>query len=317
MTDALSGGAAAGRHHLVVGESLIDLIHRPGQHVVARVGGSPLNVAVGLSRLDMPSALWTRFGSDEHGAMIAEHLDANGVAVVPGSVTPLPTSTAAAHIQEDGSARYEFDLAWELEPGVGLAPVLVHTGSIAAVLEPGAEAVRDAVRRLRDRATVSYDPNVRPQLMGERESAAARIESFVALTDVVKASTEDLEWLYPEQDPRDVALRWLRLGPAVVVVTRGEGGAFAVTSDAAASVPARAVEVVDTIGAGDAFMAGLLAALDDLGLLGRENEAALRAIAAAGLELILTFASRCAAITVSRSGADPPLRASLVEAFDA
>lgn len=316
MTDAPSGGPAASRHHLVVGESLIDLIRRPGQQVVARVGGSPLNVAVGLSRLDMPSALWTRFGSDEHGTMIAEHLDANGVAVVPGSVTPLPTSTAAAHVQEDGSARYEFDLTWELEPVTGLEPVLVHTGSIAAVLEPGADAVRDVVGQLRGRATVSYDPNVRPQLIGERESAAARIESFVALTDVVKASIEDLEWLYPQQDPREVALRWRRLGPAVVVVTHGEGGAFAVTTSAAASVPARAVEVVDTIGAGDSFMAGLLAALDDLGLLGRANEAALRTIAVADLEQILTFAARCAAITVSRSGADPPLRASVVEALD-
>lgn len=301
----------------MVGESLIDLIRRPGEPERARVGGSPLNVAVGLSRLDVPSALWTRFGSDEHGALIADHLATNEVVVVPGSVTSTPTSTAAAHIQEDGSARYEFDLAWELEPVPGLEPVLVHTGSIAAVLEPGAGVVRDLVSQLRGRATVSYDPNVRPQLIGEREAAAARIESFVALTDVVKASVEDLEWLYPEQDVRDVALRWLRLGPAVVVVTQGEVGAFAVTTSVASSVPARAVEVVDTIGAGDSFMAGLLAALDDLGLLGRENEAALRTITVADLEQILTFAARCAAITVSRPGADPPLRASVVGACDA
>ena len=316
MTDRPSGGTATDRRHLVVGESLIDLIRHPGEPELAQVGGSPLNVAVGLSRLDVPSALWTRFGSDEHGALIADHLDANGVAVVPGSVSSSPTSKAAAHIQEDGSARYEFDLAWQLEPVIGLEPVLVHTGSIAAVLEPGAGTVRNVVRQLRGRATVSYDPNVRPQLMGERESAATRIESFVALTDVVKASSEDLEWLYPGQDAHDVALRWLRLGPAVVVVTQGEVGAFAVTTSVTRYVSARAVEVVDTIGAGDSFMAGLLAALDDLGLLGRENEPALRTIAVAELEQILTFASRCAAITVSRPGADPPLRASVVEAFD-
>jgi len=299
----------------VVGESLVDLIRRPGEPELARVGGSPLNVAVGLSRLDVAPALWTRLGPDEHGTLIAEHLGANGVAVVPGSVTSSPTSTAAAHIQEDGSARYEFDLAWELEAVIGLEPVLVHTGSIAAVLEPGAGVVRDLVCQLRGRATVSYDPNVRPQLIGEREAARARVESFVALTDIVKASVEDLEWLYPEQDVRDVALRWLRLGPAVVVATQGEVGAFAVTTNVTASVPARAVEVVDTIGAGDSFTAGLLAALDDLGLLGRENEAALRTISVADLEQILTFAARCAAITVSRPGADPPLRASVAEAF--
>jgi fructokinase len=301
----------------VVGESLIDLIRRPGEPELARVGGSPLNVSVGLSRLDVPSALWTRFGSDEHGALIADHLATNEVALVPGSVTSSPTSTAAAHIQEDGSARYEFDLVWELEPVIGLEPVLVHTGSIAALLEPGAGVVRDLVSQLRSRATVSYDPNVRPQLIGERQDATARVESFLALTDVVKASVEDLAWLYPEQHVRDVARRWLRLGPAVVVVTQGEVGAFAVTTRVVSSVPARAVEVVDTIGAGDSFMAGLLAALDDLGLLGREHEAALRSITVADLEQVLTFAARCAAITVSRPGADPPLRASVMEAFDA
>lgn len=298
----------------MVGESLIDLIRRPGEPDLARVGGSPLNVAVGLSRLGLPSTLWTRLGSDAHGVLIAQHLDANAVDLVPGSVTAGPTSRAVAHLQKDGSARYEFDLAWELAPVVGIDPLLVHAGSIAAVLEPGATAVRNLVADQRVRATVSYDPNVRPQLIGTREDAAPRLESFVALTDIVKASAEDLEWLYPGEDPEHVAQRWLELGPAIVVVTQGELGAFAVTRSLVSSVPPRIVDVIDTIGAGDSFMSGLLAALDDLGLLGRENEAALRTIEAADLEQILTFAARCAAITVSRAGADPPGRASVVGA---
>lgn len=315
MIDRTSVPHAAARRHLVVGESLIDLIRRPREPELARVGGSPLNVAVGLSRLDVPTALWTRFGQDQHGALIAEFLDANGVALVPGSVTSTATSTAAAYIQEDRSARYEFDLAWDLEPASGSDPVLIHTGSIAAVLEPGASVVRDSVRQLRRRATVSYDPNVRPQLIGEREDATPRVESFVALTDIVKASVEDLEWLYPEQDARGVARQWLELGPAMVVVTRGEMGAFAVTADVAASVPAHSLDVVDTIGAGDSFMAGLLAALDDARLLGRENEARLRAITAAELRQVLDFAARCSGVTVSRPGADPPRRNEIEEAL--
>ena len=285
----------------MVGESLVDLIRRPGEPELAQVGGSPLNVAVGLSRLDVPSALWTHFGSDEHGGVIADHLDVNGVAVVPGSVTSSPTSKAAAHIQEDGSARYEFDLEWQLEPVTGLKPVLVHTGSIATLLEPGAGTVRDVVRQLRGRATVSYDPNVRPQLMGERESAATRIESFIALTDVVKASSEDLEWLYPKQDAHDVALRWLQLGPAVVVVTQAEVGAFAVTTSVTRYVSARTVEVVDTIGAGDSFMSALIAVTLDWGLdLDRDDATAL-----------LQAAHAVAGITCSRRGADPPTREEL------
>ena len=150
--------------------------------------------------------------------------------------------------------------------------------------------------------------------MGSREDARACIESFVSLTDIVKASSEDLEWLYPGHDSGDVARRWLDLGPAIVVVTKGELGAFALTSSAAASVPVGTVDVIDTIGAGDSFMSGLLAALDDAGLLGRENERSLRAIGAHDLEQVLRLAARCAAITVSRPGADPPHRAAVVEA---
>lgn len=297
-------------HALVFGEALIDLVERAGDDPVAVVGGSPLNVAVGLSRLGVRTALRTHVGTDEYGAMIRRHLQGNDVAVTPGSVHPGRTSTARAAIGADGSAEYVFDVEWapgpapEPEP----APVLVHTGSIAATLDPGDKVVGDALAELRSVATISYDPNVRPALMGDRATARARIEAIIRAADVVKASDEDLAWLYPGIDPTTVVRRWRELGPSVVVVTRGELGAHAVTRDLAVDVDAPQVAVIDTIGAGDSFMAGLLAGLAEQGLLGRVAADALGAIDADALRSVLEHAAACAAITVSRRGADPPSR---------
>lgn len=296
---------------LVIGEALIDLIRRPGLADDARVGGSPLNVAIGLSRLDVPAVLQTHIGTDEHGDMIRAHLTENEVALLPGSVTDGATSTAVATIAPDGSASYEFDITWSVAGAPVMAPALVHTGSIGAVLEPGASTVAETVRALRSTATISYDPNVRPKLMGGRDVARTKIEALVELSDVVKVSSEDLEWLFPGTTPADVARRWLRLGPAMVVVTLGEGGAYAAGPRAAVEIAASPTEVVDTIGAGDSFMAGLLAALCDRDLMGRAHADQLRALDAWQLCEVLQFAAACAAVTVSRPGADPPRRDAL------
>lgn len=306
----------AGAPALVIGESLVDLIGRPGLAPVPRVGGSPLNVAVGLSRLDVPVVLHTQFGSDDYGELIAAHVRGNDVDLTTGSVTPAPTSTALATIAEDGSAHYDFEIGWDPEPvpaTVG-SPVLVHTGSIAAVLEPGARLVAATVEAHRSSATISYDPNVRPQLMGHPAQARARIEALVALADVVKASDEDLAWLFPGETQAAVAERWLELGAGLVVVTRGGDGALAVGRAATVEVGAPPVTVVDTVGAGDSFMAGLLAALSDEDLVGRESDGRLRTADADLLRRLAGFAVSCAAVTVSRLGADPPRRAALTPA---
>jgi fructokinase len=293
---------------LVIGEALIDLIRRPGQPDDARVGGSPLNVAIGLSRLGVPAVLQTHIGTDRYAALVAARLTDNDVRLVPGSITAGITSSAVATIARDGSASYEFDIHWSLDRTPPGSPSLLHTGSIGAVLKPGASVVINTIRVFRDTATISYDPNVRPKLMGERDSARARIEALVCLADVVKASDEDLEWLYPAADLEAVARRWRDLGPAIVVVTHGESGAYAIGSNAAVRIPAPATDLVDTIGAGDSFMAGLLAALSDADLLGREHEARLRALDEDALRQLLEFAAACAGVTVSRPGADPPHR---------
>ncbi|MFF7456598.1 carbohydrate kinase [Kitasatospora sp. NPDC008115] len=294
----------------VVGEAVMDLVRSDQGRTTAHPGGSPANVAVGLGRLGNDVALLTRLGPDAHGTRLARHLVGSGVALAAGAVDEHPTSTAIARTDESGSATYEFAITWQLpdlEPDELLAgSACLHTGSIAATLEPGASTVRRLVERARGRRTVSYDPNCRPSLMGDPEQARARIESLVASADVVKASDEDLAWLRPGQDVVDVARQWLALGPSLVVVTRGAAGAVGVCRAGTVEQRARRVTVADTVGAGDAFMAGLLDALHRHDLLGPDNAGRLHGIDTATLAELLDTASLVSAFTCTRPGANPP-----------
>lgn len=294
---------------LVIGEALVDVVRR-GTDDAVHPGGSPLNVAVGLQRLDVPATLHSSFGRDAHGGVVAAHLAASRVTVTPTTVDDRPTSVALATIGPDGAASYSFTIEWDPAPlGVPADTFdAVHIGSIAAALDPGAALVERLVTEAHRAATISFDPNVRPQLMGSADAARPRIERLVAIADVVKASDEDLGWLYPGVDATEVAQTWLSRGPALVVVTHGGDGADALSAAGRMWVPAPRTQVADTIGAGDSFMSGLLAALSDRGLLGGERRAALRELSASDLREVVGFAARCAAITVSRPGADPPTR---------
>jgi fructokinase len=297
---------------LVVGESLVDLVLRPDGSCQEYPGGSPANVALGLARLGRRAGLLTRIGEDEHGRMVRTHLEASGVRLLPGSITTQRTSTATARIDGTGGARYEFDLDWRLPAGrLPESASCLHTGSIAAFLPPGSNAVLALVEQATGRMTVSYDPNARPRLMGDPQQARLRVESFVSRADVVKVSDEDLAWLTPGEDPVDVAARWLEKGPSVIVVTRGNLGAVGLCGAGRVEVATSAVDVVDTVGAGDAFMAGLLDRLATLDLLGPKRVTELRAIEIAALEDMLRHAGLVAAITCTRAGANPPSRAEL------
>lgn len=302
-------------HTLVVGESLIDVVNRPDGSNQEHVGGSPANVAVGLARLGHGTVLATRIGHDEHGARIANHLEREGISLAEGSVGSGSTSVATATLDECGTAAYSFELSWELsELAPEEEPTHVHTGSIAATLEPGATAVLAAIKSARPRATISYDPNARPSLMGDPHEVRAKIEALIGLSDVVKASDEDIAWLYDGAPISEVLRLWGQLGPAVTVVTRGVQGAVVglpITGELT-SIDAPVVEVVDTVGAGDSFMAGLLSGLLDAGLLGgiRARER-LRTARLADVRPAVGRALACAAITVSRAGANPPHRAEL------
>ena len=300
---------------LVVGEALVDVVvpaagGPPGTHV----GGSPANVAVGLAALEHPTRLTAYLARDGHGERVLGHLGAAGVALTPGSLDAPRTSTSTAHLDAEGVATYDFDLTWQVGPqeleGVGH----LHTGSIAATLEPGGSAVVELMAAARAGATVSYDPNCRPTVMGRPEDTRQRVEECVGRSDVVKASLEDVEWLYAGADPGEVIGEWGRLSPALVVLTRGPDGALVHLSSTGRTValdptPAR---VVDTVGAGDSFMAGLLSGLLEAGLLGSPE--ARRRLARADLTTLspaLHRARSTAAWTVARAGAAAPTRADL------
>lgn len=306
----------------VIGEGLVDVVQR-ASGIQAHVGGSPLNVAVGLARLDHPVQFVGRYGRDAYGDSVAAHLRSSSV-MLPLPPDELPTSVATALIDDDGAATYTFDLAWEL-PGLAdrlgfmlQGTTLLHTGSIATMLEPGAAEVLAAVEHAHPSATISFDPNCRPSIITDVDYARQQAEKFVVLSDVVKASDEDLAWLYPGQDVLDSARKWLALGgdegPAMVVVTRGAEGPWGVCRAGEASVPAPKVDVADTVGAGDSFMAALLSGLVDRELDGAQNRQDLRELPVEGLAELLEHAARAAAVTVSRPGANPPTRTELHEA---
>jgi len=299
---------------VVVGEALIDIViplqGEPAEHV----GGSPANVAIGLARLGHDTELATHIGTDERGRRIAALLAAERVPLAPGSTDAARTSTAAARLDAAGVATYEFDLEWTLDPTLAVPDGgHLHTGSIAATLTPGGDAVLAIVRNARDHATVSYDPNARPTLMGTPDEARAIIERVIALSDVVKASDEDVRWLYGEDASVDEVLAgWRALGPAVCAVTQGGREVVVRVRNEVYRMPSRPAQVVDTVGAGDSFMSGFVSGLLDAELLGgAEARERLYAASWSQVRPAVERAMNCAAITVSRAGANPPTRRDL------
>lgn len=295
---------------LVIGEALIDIVERDGEVIGEHVGGSPLNVAVGLGRLGRGVDFLTHIGDDPRGRRIAEHLHASGVQLVAGSTDAARTPTARAMLDDAGSARYEFDIEWALSGTPETAPPLVaHTGSIAAVLEPGCRATAALLEAYQLSATITFDPNIRDALIDDDDGARSRIDHLIERADVIKASDEDLRWIDPNRTPKQIARSWLELGPSIVAVTEGAQGAFAVCAAGSVRVAAVPVEVVDTVGAGDAFMAGLIDALWTHDLLGADNRSQLRGVRLDTLHDVLQTAALSSALTVSRAGADLPDRA--------
>ncbi|MFV0463892.1 MAG: carbohydrate kinase family protein [Nostocoides sp.] len=296
----------------VIGEALIDIVVDPLGDIDEHVGGSPLNVAAGLARLGQPTEFATTIGHDPHGDRIVEHLARQGVRLAPNARRDGPTSTARADLDETGAATYTFDLRWDL-PSVGLAAQTghVHIGSIGAVLAPGAATALDAVRFMAQHGTVSYDPNIRPGIMGPMDELLPRIEEIIELSTVVKASLDDIDALYPGQEVDAVLGRWCDLGPRLAVATLGAHGVGyrVASSGEVATASTRARHVMDTVGAGDSFMAGLLSGLMDADLLGSKTAGErLAAVPLSEVEPAIDRAQSCAAVTVSHPGAYAPTR---------
>lgn len=303
----------------VIGESLVDVIsnsHEAGAQARTHAGGSPLNVVVGCARLRMPTNLVTHYAEDRYGRMIEDHLISNGVTVIADAA--VPTSVATATLDDTEAARYTFDISWNLHSASLPARVAVensrhvHTGSIATVLAPGCDAAYALVQAARGHATISYDPNCRPAISPDVDQARRDVEQFVAASDLVKASDEDLSWLYPDRTLERTAAAWLELGTAIVIITFGADGPVVATRQAMVPMPAWKVEVADTVGAGGSFMAGVIAWLDMMNLLGADARERLADLTPQELRHLLDYANRAAAITCSRPGADPPWAQELI-----
>jgi fructokinase len=301
---------------LVCGDCLIDFMPArlpDGREAYApAVGGSCLNIAVAIGRLGAPSGFVSGVSNDMFGEMIARHMAESGVDI--SRVTRSGRQTTLAFVRYLGTqARYAFydegsaARMWRFDPAaVPLNGVeCLHFGSTTLINEPSAGETWRLVEAARGTATIAVDPNCRPSLIADIAAYRHRMESFIALGDIVRASVEDLEYLRPGTTADAAAADWLKGGASLVVVTDGGAGATAYTRAGKVHRPAAPSAVVDTIGAGDTFHAALLVHLLETKALSRER---LRGISDGEIGAALAFAAQAAAITCSRPGADPPWR---------
>jgi len=299
---------------VVCGEALIDMISNGDGTQQSAPGGGPFNTARALARLGVPTAFLGRLSDDVFGRELAELLKADGANLQLASVGSEPTTIAMAEVDSNGFAEYQFlvqgtsapNLTPEMVPErFGLEVTALHFGTLGLVLEPMASTLMQLMISERGRRLVMLDPNIRIGLVPDSEY---RDLLYIAISQstIVKASEADLAWLYPGLDHEEAADRILSEGVSLVVVTLGARGAFGAHRDARLSVDAPYVEVVDTIGAGDAFGAALMAWLYDHHLLSVDLS-----LSPDELRAALKFACLVAALTCARAGADPPTRADL------
>ena len=297
---------------VVCGEALIDIVADGEANLRASPGGGPFNTARAMARLGVPTSFLGRISTDRFGRLLADRLAADGVDLSLTSRGPEPTTLAVAEVDADGVAAFQFYVeatsAPNLTPamlpaGLDSNVVAIHVGTLGLILEPMASTLFDMVSRESAHRFVMLDPNVRPALLADQDAYRERIKTLMAQSTIVKASDADIGWLFPEVVLEEGADDILALGARLVVVTLGSHGAFGVSRGARARVSAPIVEVVDTIGAGDAFGAALLAWLHDRGALKADLS-----LGAVELESALEFACVAASLTCTRAGAEPPRR---------
>jgi fructokinase len=286
-------------------------------------GGSPFNVAVGLGRLGAPAGFLSRISTDFFGDLLMQTLGENRIDTRFVKRAPDPTMLAFVSHPHDGEPQYAFfsngsadrcitehDLPASL--GDDVACLHLGLGAISTQAEPAASTFEALLKRESKRRVLVIDPNVRPGLIKDRDTARARLESWVALCDIVKVSRADFDWLYPGRSAEDSAAAWRDLGPKLVVMTLGAEGAMALLNGSKVAVPGRKIGVVDTVGAGDSFHAALLAGLNEHGLLTLDR---LSKLDVGVLKVLLDRAVAAAAITCSRAGANPPTKRELEDSL--
>ena len=296
------------------GEALIDFLPRTGADGGATfqpvAGGSPFNVAIAMGRLGVKAGFFGGLSTDFFGDMLRQSLQASGVDLSYAANATRPTTLAFVKL-ENGDARYAFfdegsagRMLTEIDlPAFPKTVAALHFGSISLVAEPCGSALEALMKREQKDRVITLDPNIRATLVHNRDGYIARLDRLVAMADIARLSEDDLAWITPNDSFEALGRRWLDLGARMVILTRGAEGATAITASHAVSIPGIAAKVVDTVGAGDTFTAGILARLDALGLLTKKAVANLDR---ERLTDVLTFATKAAAVTVSRAGADPP-----------
>ena len=303
---------------LVIGEALVDVVHGINGDIKNIPGGSPANTAVALARLGTKTYMKARTSSDQFGTEIRNYLTNQNVNLDYSLVVDSPSSVIDAVIQKDGSAKYEANLngaadyGWtfaELNQEIDRDIQIIQLGSLTSYVEPGATNVEKWFAQLRqsDKYLLTFDPNIRHPLDGQNEKDVRnRAKRLASLSHVVKASDEDLNWIFSNDNPKDSAINIIKSGASLVFVTLGKKGAFVVNKELEIiEVPAKEIEVIDTIGAGDTFAAALITQLLENSWI---NENELEKLKTTDLTAILTNCALAAAITCSRQGANPPHR---------
>jgi fructokinase len=303
---------------LVIGEALVDVVHGINGEIKNIPGGSPANTAVALARLGTKTYMKARTSTDKFGTEIRNYLTNQNVNLDYSLVVKSPSSVVNALIQKDGSAKYEANLrgaadyGWtfeELDQVIDPDIQIVQLGSLTSYIEPGATNVEKWFSKLRqsNKYLLTFDPNIRHPLDGENEvDVRSRAKKLASLSHVVKASDEDLNWIFSNNNPQDSAINVIESGASLIVVTLGKKGAFAVNKKLEiVEVKANEIAVIDTIGAGDTFAAALITQLLENSLI---NKNALDNLSSDDLTEILTNCSAVSAITCSRQGANPPHR---------
>ena len=289
----------------VTGEVLIDLIPE-GSERKPIVGGGPANTAKALSKLGIDTQFIDGISTDDYGQMAKNELMASGVKLDYVKYSDKPTCLAIVSLSDSGSASYEFvientatfdfNLDWLPNPQTE-RPALLHIGTLATAIEPGASVLFDWVQSVGKIAPIVFDPNIRPAVISDRKQYVMQVERWVSISSAVKVSDEDIKWLYPSLEIEQVVNNWLAKGPSLIVVTSGDKGLAGYRVSEKVIVDAVKVVVADTVGAGDTVGAILVEAIVKDGL---------DSVNGVRLEMMLNRAAKAAAITVSRSGANPP-----------
>lgn len=300
-----------------IGEALIDFIYADKNGTPSFVpspGGSPFNTSIALRRLDVPAVFISKLSRDLFGTMLVNHLENNHVNTSALLRSDAPTTLAFAKIVNH-KAEYAFYTNGSADRSItekeissavsSLAekPACIQIGSISLALEPGAEGIHDFIIQRDPSVAASFDPNIRPSMVADRNRYMARLESLFSSVDIVKISDEDLAWIYPDEGIKKGAEAILSLGAKACVVTHGIEGSYWFSSQTEAFAPTNPIQVVDTIGAGDTFHAGLLAYLYREGLLGPSD---IGQVTKEHAQRALTFATHAAEGTCQKQGADPP-----------